>query len=62
MQQQQFEDWFHELEGFACRSERFYSILSTQKDLSVLSKTMVDWLRAAYEQGKQDQSNPKIND
>ncbi len=50
----EFNDWFHELEGFALRSERFYGILGMYKDTDVLAKMMVNWLQAAYEQGKQD--------
>jgi hypothetical protein len=50
----EFNDWFHELEGFALRSEHFYGALGMYKDTDVLAKMVVDWLHAAYEQGKQD--------
>ncbi len=54
-----FNNWFHELEGYSLRSERFYGVLGTHKynDTVVLAKTLVDWLHAAYNQGKLDQIN-----
>lgn len=51
----EFDEWFDELEGYSFRSERFYD------DFEYAAKTknydlMKQWLRAAYEMGKESQS------
>ena len=56
----EFEEWFHELEGFALRSEKFYADMQMYKDSINSPKVMVDWLQAAYEQGKQDGQDSTI--
>lgn len=43
---QKFEEYFHELEGFGLRSERFYDDVRTADP-----EIMTRWLRAAFEQG-----------
>ena len=56
-----FEDWFYEMEGFHIRAERFWTDYDYAKE-SKDNKSMVEWLRSAfqvgYEQGYQ-QSNHK---
>lgn len=43
---QQFEEYFHEPEGFSLRSERFYDdVKHADPDMMTL------WLKAAFEQG-----------
>lgn len=55
--QDKFSQWFNEQEGFHLRSERFYDdvnqIVGNSKSLQVL----VDWLKAAYDQGVKDTLN-----
>jgi hypothetical protein len=46
-----FDDWFFEIENYGLRAERFYDDLSRAMDDPT---QMVEWLRAAYEQGKND--------
>ena len=46
---QNFERWFNELEGYATRAERFYEDVELQ-DLQRIK----DWLLAAYNQGGRD--------
>lgn len=42
-----FESWFHELEGFATRSERCYDDYDTQHNIAPL-KNLRKWLEAAF--------------
>jgi hypothetical protein len=44
-----FEDWFHELEGFSFRSERAF--LSFPDDLETKENLRV-WLRAAFDSAR----------
>jgi len=51
----EFDEWFDELEGYSFRSERFYD------DFDYAAKTnnydlIIEWLRAAYQMGKESQS------
>ena len=52
---EQFEDWFHEVENFATRSERFHEevehILSYRYKNSIKVEQLMIWLRAAFEAG-----------
>lgn len=54
-----FLRWFHELEGFSLRSERFYndflSYIDEQKDSYAAVKMMIKWLEAAFEAGVNQQ-------
>ena len=43
---QQFDEYFHQLEGFCLRSERFYEDVKTADP-----DMMTRWLRAAFMQG-----------
>lgn len=45
-----FEDWFDEIENYGTRSERF---LSTLPNDIMLSDSMILWLRAAFECGRE---------
>jgi hypothetical protein len=47
-----FEDWFHQLEAYGLKSERFYESLDAFTDKRALAISMVAWLRAAYYAGK----------
>jgi hypothetical protein len=44
-----FDDWFYEVENYGLRAERFYEDLQRAMDDPT---RMVEWLKAAYEQGK----------
>lgn len=51
-----FEDWFHQVENYGLKSERFYedlwcSMIPTQKD-----RIMIEWLRAAFDAGRGEQN------
>lgn len=58
-----FDKWFYGQELYAMRAERFYDLLeqikATSAQTPMLSKSVVDWLRAAYEQGKEDRGVEK---
>jgi len=45
-----FNDWFHALESYSLRSERFYEDISTH-DLVKRSKIACGWLQEAFDQG-----------
>jgi hypothetical protein len=47
-----FDEWFHQLEGYGLRSERFYDSLNAFSDKRALAISMVAWLRASYYAGK----------
>ena len=47
-----FEEWFHELESYGLKSERFYESLGAFNDKQALAISMVAWLKAAYYAGK----------
>ena len=51
-----FFKWFHELEGFGLRSERFYDdvlscMFDEQKDCRYAATLMGKWLEAAFNEG-----------
>lgn len=48
-----FDDWFHELEGYCLRSERFYESLTAFQSKEGLAASMLIWLKAAYEMGQE---------
>ena len=54
-----FDKWFYEQELYECRAERFYDLLdqikATNAQTPMLSKSVVDWLKAAYAQGKRNE-------
>ena len=56
-----FDAWFYEQELYGLRAERFYDLLdqikATNAQTPMLSKSVVDWLRAAYEQGKKHENS-----
>lgn len=48
--QEQFDEWFYELEGYAFRSERLIDDLyyaAETKDVSM----MISWIKSAFEEG-----------
>lgn len=47
-----FETWFHEIETYGLRSERFYDLVQMQQKNPVYAESFVAWLRAAYEAGQ----------
>lgn len=60
----EFDDWFYEQEGFHIRAERFYEemdmMLGGAPDECIIS--IVKWLRAAYEVGKEHAIAPLLDD
>lgn len=52
-----FEDWFDEVENYGTRSERFLSVLP---DDIMLSDSMILWLRAAFDCGREKDYNENI--
>lgn len=52
-----FEDWFYEQEGFHIRAERFYDELDLMGIPQGGIISIVGWLRAAYEVGKEHANN-----
>lgn len=46
-----FQAYFHEREGFALRSERFYQDISDRQSKADLAKAMTTWLQAAFYAG-----------
>ncbi len=51
----QLDNWFHELGGFALRSEYFYSDILIFKDKLNFEGILLDWLKSAFEAGAQSQ-------
>jgi uncharacterized protein with ParB-like and HNH nuclease domain len=47
-----FDEWFEEVELFSTRSERFFDDLDHHKMTKGSYNRMVEWLKAAYEEGK----------
>lgn len=48
---EKFKEYFHELEGYGLRSERFYDLLNTCASKEVLAASMAQWLEAAFIRG-----------
>lgn len=49
-----FDEWFHEIENFALRSERFYDEMDMLFGKELTRENMikiVSWLKAAYDVG-----------
>jgi len=46
----QFDDWFEEMEGYSFRYERFWDDFDYAKE-SKDNRSMVKWLRTAFEMG-----------
>lgn len=53
-----FEDWFHEPEGFSFRSERFFSFFGEDKQTKDHAKL---WLRAAFDSARLEHGNEREN-
>lgn len=49
-----FNEWFHQLEGYHLKSERFYEEFDIVRSKEELASTMVLWLEAAFISGKQE--------
>ena len=45
-----FDEWFYEMEGYCFRSERFWGDFDYAKESGDM-KSMVKWLRAAFQIG-----------
>jgi hypothetical protein len=44
--EEEFDDWFYEIEGFSFRAERFWN------DVELLKKPeILEWMRTAYKMG-----------
>ena len=50
-----FEDWFNEIENFGYRSERFFQHLELLKSERERRDFCENWLRAAFECGRNPQ-------
>ena len=46
-----FENWFHAVESYELKSERFYRVINEHRTREGQAKLIVDWLKAAYMQG-----------
>lgn len=57
-----FNDYFHELEGYCLRSERFYETFNNFGNKAELAADMVLWLRAAFEAGWDARDKSKASD
>lgn len=44
MRYREFEDWFHEIENYGARSERFYDEI-----LTMTPEQLIEWLRSAWD-------------
>ena len=53
---EKFEEYFHELEGFGLRSERFFEDMENSKDSGIF----IDWLKAAYWSGVRDAAKDAV--
>lgn len=57
-----FFRWFHEIEGFGLRSERFYDdiliyMFDGAKDFQAATRMMIKWLESAFEAGVNQQKS-----
>ena len=55
-----FDDWFYEQERFSLRAERFYNAIDP--DSRIDTKSLVSWLKAAYEAGYEDAMHHYMDD
>ena len=51
-----FESWFHQLENFSLRSDRFYESLDQFTSIAGRNANLEIWLRAAFEAGCESNS------
>lgn len=54
---EKFDNYFHELEGFGMRSERFYAEFQGNSNLAI---SMHQWLKSAYMQGCRDMAQDTV--
>ena len=54
-----FETWFNQQELYGLRSERFYDIAMLHRDNPTYAESLVAWLRASYEAGKEALAQPE---
>jgi hypothetical protein len=54
-----FEEWFNQQELYGLKSERFYDIVMLHRDNPAYSESLVAWLRASYEAGKEALAEPE---
>ena len=59
---EKFQEYFHELEGYTLRSERFYDSLNAFTNKEALAASMVLWLEAAFIQGAKTSKKLNIDD
>ena len=57
----EFDEWFHQLEGFHLKSERFYESLDAFSK-EALAISMVKWLETAFYAGKAYEQNKEDKD
>jgi hypothetical protein len=57
----EFEEYFHELEGFTLRSERFYNSFSAIPNKTALATSMKLWLEAAFIQGARSMAQDTVD-
>jgi hypothetical protein len=57
-----FNDWLDEIECYSTRYERFYDSVAQFKTKEGLVASLLLWLEAAYNQGKQDAHEEKSKD
>ena len=57
-----FEDWFDEQVGFTLRCEWFFDDLEEHFRAGTKSAKMIEWLKAAYEAGREHALAPLIDD
>ena len=56
----EFEEYFHELEGFGLRSERFYADIESQRHKEDY-EVMTEWLEAAFIQGARSMAQDTVD-
>jgi hypothetical protein len=54
MQYDKFEDWFHEVENYATRSERFYD-----EFMHMTPERAIEWLQSAWDCSRMKYENKK---
>jgi hypothetical protein len=54
-----FETWFNQQELYGLKSERFYDIAMLHRDNPAYAESLVAWLRASYEAGKEALAQPE---
>ena len=56
-----FIDWFHELEGYGLRSERFYDSLTAFRSQEASHTSLKIWLETAYNAGREQMKKEAIS-